>query len=951
MKIPDHIKNKKQYLTLEASAGSGKTFALTVRYLSLLFLGVNAGEILTLTFTKKATGEMQERIISALDALVHFDGSINTFGKNILDSLCRDYGFEQEEVLAKAKEVQERFITQSPQIKTIDAFLSFIVRKFCWYMGISSSYEIREIDLNKVYEFFLQALPRDEYEALLTHLSLVQTSLYKITYLSSFEELIGAGLLEFIRNELRIDCSSLKDLDLKEIDNKISSISEALKKELLESIARLKERIELDIKASDSAKKLIKLDVGVDRLLESGWMLKGPEHNYIKKLNLQSEFEEIYNLVTSYLKVMEAIDFIGIKRICRDYNHALEMYYKKEKILNFADIEKKTHQLLNNLEDANFFYFRLDSRISHILVDEFQDTSLRQYEILKPLIDEIRGGWGTKEYQSLFFVGDPKQSIYRFRGADYRVFERILSITTKENLPNNYRSSQVVVDFNNNYFSKVFGDEYYPQSLPASFIGSGGYVKVYEPSNKESDGVPEAFVYVAQSLEMLFAHEVLQDKITILCYDNQTINDLKNYLISYFLEKNKSIDIITDASKKLGEMPEVKILSTCLKYAYTEDEKSRIYYEKCALKLLGKKLQDKLEMPPKTENLSEYLWSLMRYFGLCDDFAKMMLEVSFKHYDIEAFLDELAHMSITQEKETSLEGIRIMTIHASKGLEFDHVIFCDRVRRLPSDSAPILSNDSRAFYKKKKAIHNLRLKLDNQYNDAFNRHKAQALREQNNLLYVAFTRAKDSLFIIPSHSFDEEGELLLPQAQEIGEIKIHEMPKNSNKKQEIIPIIQQDYGHQKQDYVIENHGVKTQNALFGEALHLCMEYSWFLDNETLRDKIGNYYGFYLEDGQLDKILVRKDRLYEQISDFKDRGEIRSEVPIFLDNRLYRLDLMIVDDINKQIIILDYKSGGELEEHEIQLREYIDVIERILPSYKIEGKIAYVWDRPMIKTLE
>ena len=106
MKIPDHIKNKKQYLTLEASAGSGKTFALTVRYLSLLFLGVNAGEILTLTFTKKATGEMQERIISALDALVHFDGSINAFGKNILDSLCRDYGFEQKEILAKAKEVK-----------------------------------------------------------------------------------------------------------------------------------------------------------------------------------------------------------------------------------------------------------------------------------------------------------------------------------------------------------------------------------------------------------------------------------------------------------------------------------------------------------------------------------------------------------------------------------------------------------------------------------------------------------------------------------------------------------------------------------------------------------------------------------------------------------------------------------------------------------------------------
>ncbi len=954
MKNLDHIKQKKQYLTLEASAGSGKTFALTIRYLSLLFLGVNASEILTLTFTKKATGEMQERIVSALYDLAHFNEiDDKTFGEVILDSLCKDYGFEKNEILAKAKEVQDRFIVQNPQIKTIDAFLSFIVHKFCWYMGISSNYRVGEIDLKKVHEFFLQRLTNDNdrYKALLNYLSSQQTNISKITYLSQFEDLISIGLLNFIKNDLKIDCDCLEDLNLKQISENIDLMARKLQEKLLDSIKRLREQIINNPQASDSAKKLIKLNVQLEELLSSQWMLKGSEHRYIQKLDLQNEFKEIYDLALAYLRVMEAMDFVSIKRICRDYNQALEMYYKKERILNFADIERKTHRFLNNLGDADFFYFRLDSRISHILVDEFQDTSLRQYEILKPLIDEIKSGQGTKEYQSLFFVGDPKQSIYRFRGADFRVFEKVLTITNKENLPNNYRSSQVVVDFNNNYFSQVFKDEYYSQSLPSSSTRLGGYVKVYELSNGECDGIPKAFLCVAQSLEMLFANQVSQDKITILCYDNQSISDLKKYLLSYFLKENKSIDIIIDANKKLIEMPEVKILSVCLNYAYAEDEKSKKYYEKCALKLLGKSLQDKLDMPQKAGSLSQYLWSLMRHFELCDDFAKMMFEVSFKHYDVKEFLDELAHMSITQEREASLEGIRIMTIHASKGLEFDHVIFCDRVKSFAGDRAPILLDDSRAFCKKKKDIHNLRLKLDSEYNNASSKSEVQTLREQNNLLYVAFTRAKDSLFIIPSYSFNQEEGLLLPKAQEIGEIKNYQTFKKPNKQEEIIPIIQHDYGYQEQDYIVENYGVKTQNVLFGEALHLCMEYSWFLDDDTLRDKIANYYGFFIGDEQLDRILMRKDKLYEEISTFKDWDELRSEVSIFLDNRLYRLDLMAIDHIKKQIVILDYKSGVESDEHKNQLRKYIDVVKKILPSYRIEGKIAYVWDKPVLKTLE
>ena len=85
----------------------------------------------------------------------------------------------------------------------------------------------------------------------------------------------------------------------------------------------------------------------------------------------------------------------------------------------------KNHELLIRNIDREFFYFRLDDKITHILLDEFQDTSITQYQILKPIIDEIKSGDSRKniDEKSLFVVGDEKQSIYMFRGSFTGVFE------------------------------------------------------------------------------------------------------------------------------------------------------------------------------------------------------------------------------------------------------------------------------------------------------------------------------------------------------------------------------------------------------------------------------------------------------------------------------------------------------------------------------------------------
>ncbi len=91
--------------------------------------------------------------------------------------------------------------------------------------------------------------------------------------------------------------------------------------------------------------------------------------------------------------------------------------------MSFADVTNALYTLLEDEISKDFLYFRLDGKIEHILIDEFQDTNIMQYKILAPLMGEVVAGIGSSEFKSLFFVGDIKQSIYRFRGGAKELFK------------------------------------------------------------------------------------------------------------------------------------------------------------------------------------------------------------------------------------------------------------------------------------------------------------------------------------------------------------------------------------------------------------------------------------------------------------------------------------------------------------------------------------------------
>jgi len=140
--------NFKPYLALEASAGSGKTFALSVRYLSLLFLGANPQKIVALTFTNKSAAEMKQRIF---ETLKHLES------KDELDAICFQIGKSREAVLAQKSSVMQSLLQADIKISTLDAFFGGILRQFALHVGLMPDFKTDHTGLyDEVLERFLK---------------------------------------------------------------------------------------------------------------------------------------------------------------------------------------------------------------------------------------------------------------------------------------------------------------------------------------------------------------------------------------------------------------------------------------------------------------------------------------------------------------------------------------------------------------------------------------------------------------------------------------------------------------------------------------------------------------------------------------------------------------------------------------------------------------------------
>ncbi|GAA8377952.1 RecB-like helicase [Helicobacter pylori] len=943
---------KRQCMALKASAGSGKTFALSVRFLALLFKGANPSEILTLTFTKKATAEMKERILDYLKILQKEnleDEKEKEKSQNILKELEEKYRLDPSFVQNSAQKIYQRFLNAEIRISTIDAFFQSILRKFCWFVGLSTNFEVNEdtkVHQQQLNESFLNALNNEQLEEL---------SVF-IAQCLSYDSYTSDSILErlrFLKNKLYLFDPNKKDPVFDE-------------ERFLEKLRSLNQQIQSVETASNEAKKAIKCDDFRGFLNSSlTWLEKKSEYRYFKKFKdeiptLESECEEIENDLKRYYEAKESALFKKFPKFIQLYDKATS----KIQALDFDAIKDKVHALLNGYEEmpAEFFYFRLDSRIAHILIDEFQDTSLNDYKILAPFIDEIKAGIGqAKWHRSVFFVGDVKQSIYGFRGSFSSLFESVSKDFYHDNLEFNHRSSPLIINYVNTIFKKAYQNSptaYLEQKYPKASNNKharDGYVKV----SLVADERELLLEQILQEAKNLLDHRIEPKDITLLCATNDDALEIKNYL----QENLSAIRPSTESSAKLSQFVESKIIKNALEYALAE-EPYKPFYKHSVLKLAGYLHDDAIALAgfnPKKESVASFVWKVMELFELYGEPAQICLELAVGCEDANEFLEKLEAKEIASFKA---KGTQIMTIHKSKGMQFPYVIVCERLGKPKTNNSNQFLEEysgtelTRLYYRMKN-----REVVDKDYARALDKEEAAKDHEETNVYYVAFTRAELGLIVVAKDKDQKKDkkesknkgmrEKLDLAPLEEGEIA----PVISSQKElspESVVIKPHAYGEQVQEIEEEPSDYEKNNDQeainFGIALHKGLEYQYAynIPKKSVLEYLNYHHGFYGLDYQA---LEESLELFENDAKiqalFKNLA-LRGEVAFLFEGVVSRIDVLLWDK-GQNLYVLDYKSSQNYQQsHKVQVSHYAAFLQTQAPHFKIQAGIIYAHKRLLEK---
>jgi exodeoxyribonuclease V beta subunit len=889
-------------LAYEASAGSGKTFMLVVRYLSLLFKGADASKILALTFTNKAASEMSERIVETLEDL-HNRGE--------LEEIVKVTEISKEEILAQRAEVLATFLSTHTKIMTIDSFFTQILRKFSLYASLmpdftthASQHEI------KLLERFLKEVTVAGKRDLLVSLALESkkrvSDIFKL--LDAFYE---------------------KEEELKNIVFHRKSV-DAFEAEAMSALGDL-QRIVFSCKgASDSLKKAVDVS-NFETLRLKSWVAKESLEYWVFKKCYTPEMDQalftIQKAVRDYNRAKEENFFAALSELSALYKKAKKALYIEESELGFSDVTHLVFTILNRLNDSEFLYFRLDSTIEHMLLDEFQDTSILQYKILKPLIQEITSGNGIFENGSFFFVGDVKQSIYRFRGGVSALFNVVAqeNATEVHKLLTNYRSQKEIITFVNDVFSSKI-ENYTPQLTRTE--ANGGFVSVVE-----SNDLLEA---VLKEVEDLLSRGADHNDIAILAATNGDGETVKNLL------QQHNIEVVTETTTKLINQRSVKAILEYLKYLYFHEA----IYKENFFALITQEPRTIPHIDLKSVGIIDIVRVCIERYGLfSDDFHSLRFLSALENYrDIDALIFDYERLEMSAAA-SDLSGVRVLTIHKSKGLEYKHVIIMDRLTQAPA------SRESIIYEYDGITLQNIYLRMagrdaiDPIYANALEKEKRLLYEDSLNALYVAFTRAKEHLFIIKKpekSSFD----ILDLEVGTRGHLELVKVPKQDLKKSIHLPYEELYYGSQSEILALESEKEEDLNAIhFGLAMHYALEMleefsSLALDN--VKDQLLAKYGFLLDMDEIDAIIRRIESLINDKSFQKllEGGRYFAEKALRYKKNLRYIDLLI-EKKDGSYIVVDYKSSKKMQEKHInQVRSYVQAVATITNA-EVQGYLCYL----------
>ena len=741
----------------------------------------------------------------------------------------------------------------------------------------------------------------------------------------------------------------------------------------------------------------------------------------------------VYKSAEVTLRHLNQLRMLGsIEREVRELNAEANRFL-------LSDTQQFLHALIKDT-DSPFIFEKIGTQLEHVMIDEFQDTSTVQWQNFKVLLSECM----SHHDNSNLIVGDVKQSIYRFRSGDWRLLNQIdaefphpqeqLDIRY---LDTNYRSCRNIIDFNNRFFELATALEYQrvcesvDEESARQVINAYADVKQKVPELRPQTGLVHVSLLpkedydehvleqTADTVRDLMARGVKQSQIAILVRNGKNTIPA---IASYFMEQLKEVSIVSDEAFRLDSSVAVNLMMEVLHLLiHPDDQLSRARVVKVyQQEILDTGLSDndlflscsdlnKLLPAEFAENAGQ--WLLMPLYELCEKiletfqldrlqnesayicafFDQMTAYINDHTADVESFIKEWdEHICSQTIQSDEINVIRLITIHKSKGLEFDHVI-------IPYSDWPLESKHQKLLWCRPQEEPFNALPLvpvvygkalqETIYASEYQEEFLQNSVDNLNLLYVAFTRAVKSLHIIgkrdaggtrteviqnvlPSLADQLEGaELNMPDDKSLPidlifgcyeetKGKASESSENvflqriENKEIEIKTFknrITFKQSNKSRDFIDgENERDQASYIQLGSILHQVFSLI------RTRDDVENALGQLQLDGILyDDVLTQeriKGMIQKRLEDprvaewFSDKWQLFNECSILIPDAEGHLterrpDRVMMD--GQQVVVVDFKFGRAREEYHDQVHEYMALLSQM--GYRnITGYLWYVY---------
>ena len=1034
----------------DASAGSGKTYTLVKEYLKIILSSPKNDayrNILAITFTNKAVHEMKSRIVGSLSEFTKEEPSGKAL--DLMEDLSRDTGLSVIKIKIKSQNIIKHLIHNYAafDISTIDKFTHKVIRAFAHDLNLPMTFEVTLDTENLLTEAVDAIIAQAGQDETLTKL-LIDFTMEKTDDDKSWDisrEILETGRLVLNENN-RNEISHFHDKSIEEfvvIKKKMLALCKDLESEnevfATEALALI-DKNGIDLKSFSRGT----FPNHLESIRDGKFNPRNKTFHEFDDIAINKTAKDkalIENIIPELLQILEKIyknfekrDFykaflknITPLSLLNTVSNELAKIQAEQNVLSISEFNAIIHREIQN-QPAPFIYERIGERYRHFFIDEFQDTSEMQWQNLIPLIDNSLSGLddlGNKG--TLMIVGDPKQSIYRWRGGKAEQFIELSKGLNPFNNPEkvikhldtNYRSYSEVIDFNNSFFKLIsaeFSNEDYKNlyenhSFQNSNSKKGGYVNIsFLPIIEKSDFADEEEAVEKSDLYVLATLNTIQKVVREGFEYNDIViltrkRDQGIAIANYLTEQN--IPLLSSETLMIQNATEVRLIVHLLKYLHNSadlESKANFLHFLASNKEIQMPVHDfiaqgmvhKLEVDfekwllsfdvalsfenIRKKSLYEAVEIIISKFvplaegnAYVQFFLDIVLERDIRNQagiaDFLGYWDKNAGRFSIPSPE-GINAVRIMTIHKSKGLEFPVVImpFAEEdYNRKPKDKLWLDTEDvdldvPKALIDNSSAVEGFGESASN----VFNLKKQEELLDNINVLYVALTRAEEQLYVI-SQSLKErkDGEFPSNMASFFIKYLIHKGVFDSDKLEyefgdktrlskstELIDLVKTipvvlDVLNPKNIKIAQREslmwGTHQQEAIaYGNIVHEILAFVKDKSDVDLAITKAIENGLITID-QVDMVLksLREIVNHPELSICFDGNYVilNEQTIVQKEGRILKPDRIVLTP-NKEVYLLDYKTGAINSKYTQQIQEYQDAIEDL--GYKVLKKsLVYI----------